>query len=87
MNSNNSNIIGYTDRYNQPILVGQVLINNHGFKCVVQIYAGAFCVIPLGGPLWEHASLEELLYLSEWVEIVVPPAEPDKASVATLRSN
>ncbi len=80
-----TNITGKTDQYNQPILVGQTIKDDDGNLFTVYLREGNYVVCIAGVDLLEHGTwmgLNTLMSLSEWVEIVVPAAEPDKATVA-----
>lgn len=80
-----TNITGKADRNNQPILVGQTIKDNDGDLWAVYFHKGEYVVCVAGVDLLTHGtwmSLNLLMSLSDWVEIVVPAPEPDKATVA-----
>lgn len=75
-----SNITGYTDRNNQPILVGQQIIDEVGNIVFVVSHHGKYCVA--NDFIEYNCSLGGWILNSEWVEIVVPASEQNVAPVA-----
>lgn len=76
-----TNITGYTDRNNQPILVGQRLVDENKDEWDVVFYGEKYrvktLIIPEG-----YIELGAFIILSEWVEIVVQKPEQNEALVA-----
>lgn len=75
-----TNITSFTDRNNQPILVGQTIKDEFGTNYLVEILGSGYVVYTTDRSNVMGLSL--FMALSDWVEIVVPAQEPDKAAVA-----
>lgn len=79
-----TNITGYIDRNNQPILVGQKLRDEKGVEVTVCRYNDKFVACDeFNISLITHCiSLGLFVSMSEWVEIVVQKPEQNEAPEA-----
>ncbi len=77
-----TNITGYTDKNNQPILVGHLIKDDSGTIVRVFNVNGNYVVSDMEEPTSNAAYLGMWIQCSEWVEIVVQAGELDTAPVA-----
>lgn len=82
-----SNITGYTDRNNKPILVGQKLRDESGTTVNVGECSGIFLVSHTGDLNLYNSTLGLWITMCEWVEIVVHKPEHNTASEAIAPFN
>lgn len=81
-----TNITGYTDRSNQPILVGQKLLDEYGNVWSVVKFSNQ-CGVVHDEILHSFIEMGMFLSISEWVEIIVQESEHNKASEAMAPFN